>query len=259
MYMAQSQFHAHMPFLFRRDRHVCAVFCQSIPRFRRRNGKIVPDRPTPWKLQWIMPYLPAMGTINTGLHEYQVECSPTVSENKGGLRLSFIGTIGPRGLSQNTVDGAAHRLFVMEGPEINQLGSARLHSDEECYCGFSRPDLTLWSSGNDGVINAVGQGVSKLYTSFEKLNRISYCFDEPSQILVTGSTGAKVPPMTVLIDISSGRTLGEVRVNNYPTYKPSILSDMTTAPVPPICKQGWRLWYGSHYSLLPCSIATRVE
>jgi hypothetical protein len=259
MFMPQSQHHAHMPFAFRRDRHLQAVFSQSVPRFRRRRGQIVSARPTAWKLQWVMPFVPAMGEIRTGLAANEDECSPTLCEAPGELQLSFIGTLRAEKPNVKTLDGASHRLFVMKGPEINQLQSATRYSDEECYCGFARPDLAILASGVDGNARIVGRKAKTLKTSFQQLARISYCFDAPSKLLITGVRGPGSLPETILFDLDAVRILGELRVQGQPCYKPSLLSDLAVVPVPPFCKQGWRLSYGDHYEIRPTTIEAKAS
>jgi len=116
--------HSHMPFAFWRDGHMQTVFSQSLPRHRLRRGKLVAARPSAWKLQWCMPFVPAVGKIDTRLGESEDECSPTVSEHQGEVQVSFVGTLAKERPQGKTLDGAAHRLFVMKEPSIDRLGPA---------------------------------------------------------------------------------------------------------------------------------------
>ncbi len=254
MFMPQSQFHAHMPFVFRIGQQISLLYCQGTPQFRQRFGKLVPGRLSPWKLQWIMPYLPAMGAITTGLGEDQEECSPSLCEQNGELHLSFIAAVGTANDRAKTMDGVSRRLFVMRGPEISLLSPAEEHSGEECYCGFARPDLAMWASGMDGIIHVEGGNTKILNTDFSGLRRISYRFDRPSEILITGVQKDRSSPFTIVFDIESGKNLGELRVNGHAAYKPGLIHEMVAAPTPPICKQGWRLWCGTAFELKPCNV-----
>jgi hypothetical protein len=254
MLLQHSPHHVHMPFLFHRDGQLQGVFSESVRRFRRRGGAIVPHRSAAWKLQWIMPLVPASGLIHTGLSEDEDECSPTVCQADGGIQLSFIGTLLDERPAVKTLDGASHRLIVMKGADIDSLGPATRFSDDECYCGFARPDVAILASGVDGTARIVGRRSKTLKTSFSQLGRISYCFDAPSTILITGIVRRGRPPETILYDLEKDVVLGELRINGRPSYKPSLISGLAIAPVPPVGKQGWQLSYGDPHEIAPTDV-----
>lgn len=255
MLLTQPQPQVHMPFAFRIGRDICAVYSQSLPQFRRRFRKIVPDNPGRWKLHWSMPHLPAFGPIDTGLGENEDECSPAVCEVKGEFHLSFIGTAGPKRTSDKSLDREGHRLFVMSGPAIDRLGKARPYSEQETYCGFVRPDLAMRASGTDGTIHVDRDKTKTIRTSYAELYRISYCFDSPSQILITGSRGRGKLPETIIVDVRLRKVIGELRFQGQPTYKPSLLSNMAVIPTQAMPGEGWRLSNSSQFSIEPSSVS----
>jgi len=258
MFKLLSPHHAHMPFVFRHGGQVQLIYGRAIPQYRRRLGKLVTARPTAWKLQWLMPHLPAMGQIQTGLDETEDECSPTVSETKDGIQLSFIGTLLGERAKGKTLDGGVHRLFTMTGSDVDHLGPAVRVSEEECYCGFSRPDLIVFSSGVDGNAHVVGGRVKTLQTDFATLVRISYRFDEPSVLLITGTTGPRVAPQTIMMDIDTGKLLGELKIEGQSCYKPTLISGLAITPLPPYCRQGWHLSYTKNYAVSPATVTAKA-
>jgi hypothetical protein len=119
--------------------------------------------------------------------------------------------------------------------------------------------LAILASGVYGNARIVSRETKTLKTSFRQLARISYCFDAPSKILITGVAERGRLPETIVFDLDAGRVLGELRVHGRPCYKPSLLAGLAVVPVPPVCKQGWRLSYGDRYKIVPTSIEARVS
>jgi len=209
-------------------------------------------------LHWALPGLSAAAPIDTGLAQREVECSATVCEVEGGVQLTFIGTVS-EGYPKMPVPGhVAHRLFVMRGPEIDQLGLAVPYNDEHCVSGFARPDLVIMSSGEDGTARIVEPHKKTLKTSFQSIARISYCFDAPSQILLTGYLNPSLPMATVVYDLAAHRVLGELKVAGESTYKPSVLG--SSAAIPHLGADGhsWSVMHNTSYSLHPTSIGVEV-
>jgi hypothetical protein len=250
---------AHMPFALVNQGHWCFVFCRAESRHRRRGNYIVAARRGPWKLHWAYATVPAMGRIGTGLPEDAIECSPSVSIEDHGLRVSFIGTCRATrhpipGRGSETTRG--HRLYVMAGPSVDQLSLAAPVSDEECYCGFSRSDLTVMATGLDGRARLSGSHSGYLETSFGWLHRISFRADRPAHLLLTGSRFRQLP-FTLLYDLETDRVLGEVRVEGKATYKPTIWDRYVCAPREPYCKVDWSLCYADHFELLATDVSVR--
>lgn len=262
MYLPQPKVHLHMPFAFRKDGQLQAVYCQCNAQFRYRGGSIVGARPTAWKLQWMLPESGATRSLPTGLAENEEECSPTVSDFRGGVQVSFIGRVAGAKPSGKTLFGVAHRLFVMRGPDIHHLGPAAMFSDEQASCGFVRPDLAILANGADGIARIIGGRARTLATSFEQLHRISYCFDRPDRILITGSLGSRRAPQTIVFDVDDGKTgrvLGELQADGRPCYKPSLLADVAIVPIATSRGQERRLWSTASFLIVGTAIGAALS
>ena len=220
---------------------------------------MVSARPTPWKLHWAIPSISAAGRIVTGLDAREVECSPSVCEVEGGVQLSFIGTMSSERPKTPVAGHVAHRLFVMRGPEIDQLEPAVPYNNEHCYSGFARPDLVILSSGEDGTARIVVPRPQTLKTSFRSISRINYCFDAPSRLLLTGYSDPSSGFATVVFDLTARRLLGELKIDGESTYKPSVLAGTAVLPSVDPGTSNFSLSQKSEYSLHPTSIRVELD
>ena len=250
---------SHMPFLARRGNRVIVVFGQShepgarVPRYgRTRIGRL-------WKLRRSevdADELARQGLdvdqsvpIETGLEPNEVECSPCLSLGEREAHLSFIGTIG------HGTGPLRHRLYRMSGPDLDSLRPAELVSDEHCYCGFWRPDLTVTGDGA-GVIRllfADGE-VREVDTGFARIARVSYRADFPHHLLVTGGDSlgpdARMSQIgrggrTLVYDVKDEKVVGEITVDGGPTYKPGLYGALMLLPEEvPHAQRAWRLGAG---------------
>jgi hypothetical protein len=246
----------HMPFAFEQSSRWNLVFCRSTPQYRVFKRYVLRDRDSAWKLHWSFPLVPASGRLSTGLAEEDIECSPSVCSVDDELQLSFIGCLISAGAvkSYPTRNGFAHRLFSMRGRDLTSLGKAIPVSDEECYCGFSRPDLTIVSDGKDGTARFTGRAKGTLTTTFDRMSRITFCFDEPSRLIITGEVGTQ-EPLTVLYDFGEDQTLGQLELGGMRLYKPTIWGGkIAFPPSPAINRDGTSVRYTDRYELLPTSI-----
>lgn len=244
---------SHMPFLARQGNRVVVVFGQShepgtrVPRYgRTRIGRL-------WKLRRTeisADQLTRAGLdvddskpIETGLEPNEVECSPCLSIDEKQTRLSFIGTLG------HGTGPLRHRLYRMSGANLDTLEPAELVSDEHCYCGFWRPDLTVTGDGGGLLRLQFSKGESRMLdTGFERVARVSYRADLLNHLLVTGNNG---PPgtyahaRTLVYDTTAERVIGEIRANGAPTYKPGVYGGLMLLPEElPNADRGWRLGLG---------------
>lgn len=255
MRMPPSENDMHMPFVFHREPGKPEVlYSQCTPRLRPRNGKMVAGRPTAWKLHWLAPDAEFARRVFTGLEETADECSPTLSVTDRGVQVSFVGAVRPdRRAARSAGDRprlGPHRLFVMRGPNLRRLSPAVPFNDEQCYCGFARPDLAVLGSGADGTARIYGERTGELRTGFVHIARISYCFDAPSRILVTGVPERRTPYQTIVFDLDAGKVLGELKVDGLSSYKPSLCGNLAVTP----CQgraglQHWRLQASEKYSV----------
>lgn len=239
----------HMPFLARRGNRAVIVFGQShepsarVPRHgRTRIGRL-------WKLRLSevsADELARVGLdvekstpIETGLQRNEVECSPCLFLSDSEAHLSFVGTIG------HGTGPLRHRLYRMSGSDLTNLTAATLVSDEHCYCGFWRPDLTVTGDG-DGVIRLSFNGGEerKVDTGFARIARVSYRADFPHHLLITGgdSPGLDVRMRTLVYDIKTEHAVGEILADGKPTYKPALYGALSLLPQEvPQAQRAWRL------------------
>lgn len=248
----------HMPFLARRGNRAVVVFGQShepsarVPHYgRTRIGRL-------WKLRISEVSAEELARegldadesapIETGLERNEVECSPCLYLSQREAHLSFIGTIG------HGTGPLRHRLYCMSGPDLARLGSAKMVSDDHCYCGFWRPDLMVTGDG-DGVIRltfADGEE-RKVDTGFARIARISYRADVPHHLLVTGgeSPGLEARMRTLVYDVKTEHVVGEILIDGKATYKPALYGALSLLPEEVAhAQRAWRLGVGRQPQLV---------
>lgn len=248
----------HMPFLARRGERAVVVFGQShepserVPHYgRTRTGRL-------WKLricEVAAEELARSGLdvqestpIETGLQRNEVECSPCLFLSDREAHLSFIGTIG------HGTGPLRHRLFCMSGPDLARLAPAKMVSDEHCYGGFWRPDLTVTGNG-DGLIRLSFAGGEKrqVDTGFARIARISYRADFPHHLILTGSDslGRDARMRTLVYDVKAEHVVGEIVVDGQPTYKPGLYGALSLVPEKVShAQRAWRLRVGKQPQLV---------
>ena len=182
---------SHMPFIARTGGRLLVLFSRTqevdhrVPRYgRTRTGRV-------WKLHYteLIEAMPAGAELQTsaatrletGLDANEVECSPCLWLAEEKVHLSFIGTSG------HGTGPLRHRLYKMSGRDLNSLGPAETVSEQECFCGFWHPGMTVIGDGSGLLQLTVADGLPReLDTGFARIARVSYCADSPSLLLVTG-------------------------------------------------------------------------
>lgn len=261
----QSNRLTHMPFLYRHENQLELVCCISdetsrrVPQYSRAGTTRV------WKLYW-MPFRDGIGIlaeaqrIQTGLGENEIECSPCVSRDGGQLYLSFIAT------ARHGTGPLTHYLYRANGSDLDQLSRPVRIGTEPCYAGFSRPDLTAMASGNDGLIRFDGNTRFRLDTDFDQISRISFCFDQPSRLLVTGISksdrqlsGPSALHSTVVYDLEQRRVVGELELDGRPLYKPTLCTGVVAyAGERAHVREGWNLRSTTRHATKSSDVRARV-
>jgi len=198
--------------------------------------------------------------INTGLGENEVECSPCVSCDRGRLYLSFTGT------ARHGTGPLVHYLYRTSGPDLDNLARPVQVGKEPCFAGFSRPDLTVTASGSDGLIRFDGNSRFRLGTDFDQIARISFCFDQPSRLLITGITkpdqqrsGPGAQHSTIVYDVDARRVVGQLELDGEPLYKPSIRTGvMAYSGEHAQVREGWRLHSTDRFATKSSKMQARV-
>lgn len=255
----------HMPFLFRQQNQLKLVYCASdemprrVPQYSRAGTTRI------WKMYW-MPFRDGVGIlaeakrIHTGLGENEVECSPCVSRGGGRLYLSFIAS------ARHGTGPLEHYLYRASGPDLDNLARPMRIGDEPCFAGFSRPDLTVTASGKDGLIRFDGASRFRLDTDFDEMSRISFCFDQPSRLLITGvsksdrqRSGTIASHGTIVYDLDERRVLGQLELDGKPLYKPTICTGvMTYSGEHAQVREGWRLRSTDRFAMKSTAMQARV-
>jgi len=256
-----------MPFLFRHRNELILVHCASDPAPR---AAIQPlgDHPRVKNVLDAVPRRSRDGVgilseakrINTGLGENEVECSPCVSRGRGRLYLSFIAT------ARHGTGPLVHYLYRASGPDLDNLIRPVRVGSEPCFAGFSRPDLTVTATGNDGLIRFDGKARFRLDTGFDRIARISFCLDQLSRLLITGITksdrqrfGPGAPHRTIVYDIDQRRVIGQLELDGEPLYKPSICTGvMAYSGEHDQVREGWRLHSTDRFATKPSDMQARV-
>jgi len=199
--------------------------------------------------------------IPTGLGENEVECSPCVSRDGNGLRLSFIATSG-HGTGRLT-----HHLYQARGTSLDGLEHPRRVSDTPCFAGFARRDLVAMADGNDGLIRLDGRIRERLETDFEQIARISFCYDQPAHLLITGISifdrlreRASAKHSTIVYDVEQRQVIGQLQRDGRRLYKPTVCGgSLVCAAEQHHAQEGWKLQATDRFQTNPCEHRVRAK
>lgn len=253
----------HMPFLYRDGDLFILLFGRSLFASRRVPQYSRSGTTRIWRLAWVSgdPHSGRWGAVksfHTGLPLNEVECCPCLSHEGSQVHVSFIGT-----LRHGTGD-LEYRLFRMSGPSLDRLAPAEVVSDEECFSGFWRADLSAIANGRDSRIRLRGSIEAALNTGFARVERLSFDPENPQRLLITGTMPGEAgqlnglpQPRTVAYDAAHDAVLGEFVVAGSPTYKPAVAGTWAAHVRPnPMCqlRESWTIELDNRFSLIPTTI-----
>ncbi len=196
----------HMPFVS----GDVIVFCQSSRLLRRtqkgrfwdREGKPVENpeiKYRPWDLAYVEVKRPKIRTIETGLPEDSILCSPAFFQKDGRVQFSFIGGV-PEG------DRLHFHLYSMSGPSFDQLSRAEKVGDRKTKVGFISPSHFCHGQGRSLVLlDRASKRQIRLTPTLERILRATFDPEAPHRILMTGINDW-ADRVTLLYDLKTERT-----------------------------------------------------
>ncbi len=204
----------HMPFFS--DGTI--IFCMNEDPATLRTGTDGSEQETPyrpwrifradWTSKTIVP-------VRTTMPDKVVLCNPMFFRDKGDLHVSFIAGIPNSG-------GFAYHLYAMYGASWETLCDPVKVGDQFARTGFVSPrHFCLGGEQELNLMDRINHKRYRLMTSLDRIARITFDPQQPSRLLITGSSGDQYK--TLIFDVDTD-TVSQI-VGPAPVYKACLVGN----------------------------------
>ena len=211
--------YSHQPFLVAIRAKLYLFFCYAFNSIQALYGDSVYSY-TAWKLAYSEWDNLKVNTLNTGFAPDEIECCPVLTDLGDQLLLTFVGGVKD---NEGTI---RYHLYVMQGSDLNNLGSPKKLNEEFTFCGFqnNKYQIRNWREPETEILDLDKGGLTTIhFNAFETIQRIVPVPEQEDLILVTGNQEGL--PHTFLYKIGDHTPIKEILVDNKPIYKSCIWRD----------------------------------